>query len=111
LRIWQDMVAAAVGPESVPIAETEFPKCITPEMKSRVAGVAASEFLTEAVWLRRLVAKELHSRWPELRQVGVPDEALVAAESGNGFASVSAIAARGPAVSCSPAARHHFHAA
>jgi len=76
------MVAAAVGPQSVPMAVTAFLKTrITPEMKSRVAQVVASEFLSEAVWLRRIVAKELHARWPELRQAGVPGEPLVAAAS------------------------------
>ena len=32
---------------------------VTPEMKARVAKTTQAELLTEAVWLRRLVAKEL----------------------------------------------------
>jgi len=32
---------------------------ITPEIKERVAGVARQEFLTESIWLRRLVLREL----------------------------------------------------
>ena len=33
---------------------------VTPETKARVVQVVQGEFLTEAVWLRRLVAKALH---------------------------------------------------
>lgn len=33
---------------------------VTPETKARVVEIAQSELLTEAVWLRRLVAKALH---------------------------------------------------
>lgn len=33
---------------------------VTPETKARVVGTAQGELLTEAVWLRRLVAKALH---------------------------------------------------
>jgi hypothetical protein len=43
---------------------------VTPETKARVVEIAHGELLTEAVWLRRLVAKELHenqaSSAPEL---------------------------------------------
>jgi hypothetical protein len=43
---------------------------VTPETKARVVQIAHGELLTEAVWLRRLVAKELHesqaSSAPEL---------------------------------------------
>src|SRR5437016_10752147 len=33
---------------------------VTPETKARVVEIAQGELLTEAVWLRRLVAKALH---------------------------------------------------
>jgi hypothetical protein len=33
---------------------------VTPETKARVVEIAQSELLTEAVWLRRLVARALH---------------------------------------------------
>ena len=35
---------------------------VTPETKARVVKIAQGELLTEAVWLRRLVAKALHER-------------------------------------------------
>lgn len=35
---------------------------VTPEMKARVAETTEAELLTEAVWLRRIVAKELRER-------------------------------------------------
>jgi hypothetical protein len=34
---------------------------ITPEIKERVTGVARDEFLTESIWLRRLVLRELQA--------------------------------------------------
>jgi hypothetical protein len=41
---------------------------VTPETKARVMEVAHGELLTEAVWLRRLVAKALHDcRLPSLQ--------------------------------------------
>jgi hypothetical protein len=37
---------------------------VTPETKARVVEIAQGELLTEAVWLRRLVAKALHDCQP-----------------------------------------------
>jgi hypothetical protein len=34
---------------------------VTPEIKGRVAGVVREEFLTELIWLRRLVLRELQA--------------------------------------------------
>lgn len=34
---------------------------VTPEIKERVAGVVREEFLTESIWLRRLVLRELQA--------------------------------------------------
>lgn len=42
------------------MAATEILKTrVTPEMKARVAEITQAELLTEAVWLRRIVAREL----------------------------------------------------
>jgi hypothetical protein len=38
---------------------------LTPETKARVAAVTHAELLSEAVWLRRLVLRELHAAKPE----------------------------------------------
>src|ERR1700730_1979103 len=37
---------------------------LTPETKGRVAAVTQAELLSEAVWLRRLVLRELHAAQP-----------------------------------------------
>src|SRR5258706_6376240 len=43
------------------MGETQILKTrVTPETKARVVAIAQSELLTEAVWLRRLVARALH---------------------------------------------------
>ena len=44
---------------------------VTPEMKARVAEITQAELLTEAVWLRRIVAKELR----ENQRTSLPHEA------------------------------------
>lgn len=44
---------------------------ITPEIKERVAGVVRAAFLTESIWLRRLVLRELrHAAGGEARHHG-----------------------------------------
>lgn len=58
---------------------------VTPEMKARVAEITQAELLTEAVWLRRIVAKELR----ENQTTSVPHEAT-ARHAGN------VLARRGP---------------
>lgn len=40
---------------------------VTPEIKGRVTGVVREEFLTESIWLRRLVLRELRAAGPEDR--------------------------------------------
>lgn len=43
------------------MGETQILKTrVTPETKPRVGEIAQGELLSEAVWLRRLVAKALH---------------------------------------------------
>jgi hypothetical protein len=43
---------------------------ITPEIKEQVAGVVRNEFLTEAIWLRRLVLRELQAQSSEAARQG-----------------------------------------
>lgn len=38
---------------------------VTPDVKERVSGVVRGEFLTEAIWLRRLVLRELRAAEPQ----------------------------------------------
>lgn len=38
---------------------------ITPDIKKRVTGLVRDEFLTESIWLRRLVLRELRAAAPE----------------------------------------------
>ncbi|MGH9344781.1 MAG: hypothetical protein ACRD19_13610 [Terriglobia bacterium] len=45
---------------------------VTPEMKARVGEITQAELLTEAVWLRRIVAEELR----ENQTASVPDESI-----------------------------------
>jgi hypothetical protein len=54
------------------IAATETLKTrVAPDIKKRVVEIAQSELLTEAVWLRRLVAKAIHEQ--QVASVPTPD--------------------------------------
>lgn len=63
-----------------PVGATEVIKTrITPETKARVAEVTQVQLLTESIWLRRLVLRELqaaHSGDGQLHQVDVPREGI-----------------------------------
>jgi hypothetical protein len=49
-----------------PVGATEVIKTrITPETKARVAAVTQAQLLTESIWLRRLVLRELRAAAPE----------------------------------------------
>src|SRR5579883_381944 len=60
------MFAAAIGSQSVPMAATEILKTrVSRDVKARVANLAHEDLLTEALWLRRLVARELRALPPQ----------------------------------------------
>lgn len=63
-----------------PMDATEVIKTrITPETKARVAQVTQSQLLTESIWLRRLVLRELGvaaSEDARRHQIGVPAEGI-----------------------------------
>lgn len=61
------------------MGETQILKTrVTPETKARVVEIAQSELLTEAVWLRRLVARALH----ESQVLSVPSPGATERHSG-----------------------------
>jgi len=60
------MFAAAIGSQSVPVAATEILKTrVSRDVKAQVANLAHEDLLTEALWLRRLVARELRALRPQ----------------------------------------------